>query len=53
MKYFEIIYVPKHRSDKEWIHEKAETKKEVLEDYKDEVLVSCTEITEEEYDEML
>ena len=49
-KYFEIIFVPTNRSDKEWIHTEDSSKEQAIKNFSGGTLISCNEIDEDEYE---
>jgi hypothetical protein len=50
MKYFEIVFMPTNRSDKEWIHTEDSTKEQAITHFSGGTLISCNEIDEEDYE---
>jgi len=49
MKYFEIVFVPTNRSDKEWIHTESQTVETACSEFSGGTLISCNEIDKEDY----
>ena len=50
MKYFEIIFVPTNRSDKEWIHTEDKSEEQAIKNFSGGSLISISEIDEEDYE---
>jgi hypothetical protein len=50
MKYFEIVYLPTNRSDKEWIHTEDSSKESAVKNFNGGTLISCKEIDEDDYE---
>ncbi len=48
--YFEITFQPTNRRHKEWIHTEDDSKEDAIKHFSGGILISCTEIDEEDYE---